>query len=544
VDTAARRPGVTSSRRVWLGGCCVALLAACGARTQPEETGGGRPLSVRQEAERQAAGERTPNGIEALVSAPRPTADPDFDPTALDCRPGQIACPGGCVDPTKDPCGVFPECLPESGSDVAAGAGPHFHPVARLATGHGNARMSMDSSGGTHLVWIGPNWKTLCATHYSVATAQWEAAQLIETVTGYHDAIGGLTASGDGNLSLLWTTDRGIFSRPYDAAERRWGSAVTVDTIGSGVRALAARSLVRTADGGSLLLWERTELDASGASMGTLMAARSTPSGDFLAPPIALHVTSSGSWMFPDAQCGEAACWATWVSGDADERTVYTARHELQSNVWSTPEALGAAPNANIPRIALAADGDVFVTWPSRSEALEARWWTPSSARWSEPWRLDGDEAPDGPAAATFAGPVAVVAWRDVTPGMARAGRLFATTRSGGDQGWSAAENLMQSNRGSNPPDLVNDGRGRALLAWLEHDRAGGAAFARLFSSDSTSWQPVVRLDDAVNGTWSDLRAQVATDGAGRWSVFWSDPLVAPREERDYPLRMNIVRFE
>jgi hypothetical protein len=84
---------------------------------------------------------------------------------------------------------------------------------------------------------------------------------------------------------------------------------------------------------------------------------------------------------------------------------------------------------------------------------------------------------------------------------------------------WTAAVSIGAETATGYPTELVTDGAGTWILAWIEQTLPGTVRVSRS-TDDGETWTSTV-LGTSGTEPWGLAAPHLATDGAGRWSVVW-----------------------
>jgi hypothetical protein len=207
---------------------------------------------------------------------------------------------------------------------------------------------------------------------------------------------------------------------------------------------------------------------------------------------------------------------AVWLyQSDGTNNVVQASTHTPEGS-WSTPVDLSVAgENAQSPQVAADANGDVAAVWLRSNGAnnIVQVATKPAGGSWSAPVNLSaaGEDA-DSPRVALDASGDVFVAW-DRSDGSTD--RLQAAVESGGT--WGATATLSESGESANLSDLKVDGSGTATVVWDLFNTSGDYV-VQAATYASGSWSAAQSLTSATGDAGTP---SVALDASGDATVAW-----------------------
>ncbi|MCC6849054.1 MAG: exo-alpha-sialidase [Deltaproteobacteria bacterium] len=284
------------------------------------------------------------------------------------------------------------------------------------------------------------------------------------------------------------------FATPAGATAPVFGPAapVVADAAGDAGNDGAPR-IVTDGQGAWITVWTATR--GGGGILGPdadVLAARSSDLGISWSLPVAVNAGAATDAEFDFAPAlatdGRGLWIAVWVASHGPDTDLFSARSTDAGQSWSAAQPLhadaaGDAANDDHPQIATDGLGTWIVVWDANARAGGDR--DVFAAR-----SVDGG--------LTWSPPAPIAAG--------------ATTDRGSDQ----------------RPQLATDGDGRWVVVWASSDTLGGVKgndfdiLTARSTDGGATWSPPAALNgNAASDTGLDDRPQIVTDGAGTWVVAW-----------------------
>ena len=325
--------------------------------------------------------------------------------------------------------------------------------------------------------------------------------------------------------------------------------------------------------------WESVDTDAAGhwmvvwqsenelgQGLGTdrdIVMASSTDNGATWSDPVAVNTNAasdSGQDQGPEVATDGAGVWiVVWYSQDdlsgtiGGDMDILFARSSDDGLTWSAPAALNTnaavdSGDDNGPYLTTDGLGHWVVVWQSAEDLdgigvdgdiLVARS-SDNGVTWSAPEALNANAATDSgtdSAARVVTDRTGhwVVVWTSLDDQAGTIGTdadiLFATSADNGLT-WSGPGVLNSTaatdNGDDTMPRLTTDEAGNWVVVWITTDDAGGTigsdpdVLIARSSDNGMSWSaPSLLNTNAALDSGTDGSAEVATDAAGSWMVFW-----------------------
>jgi len=272
------------------------------------------------------------------------------------------------------------------------------------------------------------------------------------------------------------------------------------------------------AKGDAVVVWRRQQ----GSTVNIEAASRPAGSGAWQAP-----VTVSTAAVGPaparvaiDAQ-GDAT--AVWEQDEGLYVVIEAATGQASSGKWQPPARVSPLPeahNANEPRVAADAQGDVVAVWErfNGEEIIEAATNRASSGKWQAPVALTEVEplkGEPGEQQVTLDGRGdAVVVWQR----FGKNATIEATTGKLASGSWQPSVVLSQAGENAYEPEVSAGAQGGAVAVWRRSNGTNEIAEAAAGQAASGSWQPPIALSETGGDA---LGPQVAVDSQGDAAAIW-----------------------
>lgn len=359
------------------------------------------------------------------------------------------------------------------------------------------------------------------------ADAVWQnAVEVGPAVLGTAEAPA-LVMSPDGTAHIAWSSASGIggrqqvFASRLGAADADWSAPVqfSLDTLLTNIEpalGVGARGMVYAA-------WKAS---STSSNPYDIHLARRQDDGTWSPPVIANDVNGRDVFAPAVAVAGDGQAQLVWIEQNGAD---YALKWRPYRPDISSPEPLQPAADIGGPAgqgvqfsLALNAAGQGVLAWQvfDVAGAAPQTLWAASKAGPLDPWSaalaLDGDATDDrSPQTAVDQAGNRFVVWQGTAPsGLDRiVGRQLAAGAA--SSGWSPAREISDS-AGGEDPALAVDARGNALVLWRPtNSEVRGARFTR-----RQGWkapEPVAQF-----GSGYLFAPRVAFDGSGSAVAIWS----------------------
>lgn len=428
-------------------------------------------------------------------------------------------CSAGCGGTGSD-AGPGVAEVPRSWSDPAL-----LEPVADLEAE--NHRLVMNARGDAFLVWTYDDG-TVWARRFTQAGG-WETPVALKENSLQYAEEPDVAIGPDGNAMAVWT-------RFEAGGISVWASRYTVGAGWSAPALLEQQALDASAPdvevdaaGQALVVWrqyngQQWDIWANrftpGAGWAVAAQIATNPTGDVDAPALAMQAQGEAVVVWghqnTDATHGVNSVRFTPSAGWSGAQAVLTP---------ASPLPFGNAVGDSMVRFDAAgravaawtqANGGYFRVWVN--ELAPTGWGTPQQiSTGTTTFAYDMDLASDA------TGHV-LLAWTQHDPGGSSPRSLWTSHRAPG-AGWGAPQQVETSAGVGScfAPRLALDGRGRAVMAWVQDDDFSSAWAARWRAGGG--WSDVRRLETAASDV---TRPQLAGDAEGRAQVVWLQDDAAP----------------
>jgi RTX calcium-binding nonapeptide repeat (4 copies) len=316
-----------------------------------------------------------------------------------------------------------------------------------------------------------------------------------------------LVSDGSGDVVAVWRDVDDNAESIRAAFRPRYGGFGDSETIS--VPALAAESPRVAMDrlGNSVAVWH-----VSTTGRDSVVQASIRPAGGaWTAPQVVSDPSEPAFGADVSIQAGRMT--AVWVAREQWRPVIQTATRTM-TELWTPPATISEPIGGSYaPTVAMDDKGGAVAAW---------QWWDGSYRRieaavrssdgaWSKPEELSAPgHTATTPLVAMDAAGNAVAAWIR-SNGIAPAAQTASRPAGGA---WSLPRNLSRRGRNAASLDLAMNGRGDAVVSWVQ---AGGLKTA-FRAPGETKWTRV-----PITASWGGLGAHIALDEEGDATIVWDD---------------------
>jgi hypothetical protein len=252
---------------------------------------------------------------------------------------------------------------------------------------------------------------------------------------------------------------------------------------------------------------------------------------------------------------GQGHWVATWDAQDTMGGTIGTdfdilvVRSDDDGMSWSATTALNSdaavdgTTNDILPRVATDGGGVWVAVWRRASSGVMTSRSTDNGATWSAPVSAGTFGAGDDTWALEAAGGTWLAVFTSLDDLGGTIGSdpdIFSVRSTDGGVTWSTpvvvnSDAVTDGSSSESDVKIAGDGGGTWITTWTE----GVLVYATTSTDDGITWSPVTTVYAGTPGETAD-RADVATDGLGRWVIAWSrDETPALTSDKDVFLTLS-----
>ena len=363
---------------------------------------------------------------------------------------------------------------------------------------------------------------TVEASGTSSVSAGWQAAELLETASGY--AFGPQIAmDDDGDAMAVWSQFEGsyynLYAAKYWSSNNTWGTAKLLESLSG---AVDSPQIAMDDDGDAMAVWQQYD-----GSVNSIYAAKYWSSNNTWGTAKLLETASGYAYSPQIAMDDEGDAMAVWRQNDGSADSIYAAKYWSSNNTWSVRILLETTDErASNPQIAMDDDGDAMAVWQQGDSSYSIYAVVYSDGVWSTATLLESlSGAADSPQIAMDDEGDAMAVWSQYDGSYYS---IYAAKYWSSNDIWETATLLETASGYAYSPQIAMDDDGDAIAVWQQDDSIYAAVYinpAKLTitspSDGSTVTTPSVRINGTTNPSASVVvnGYVVYVDDDGNFSV-------------------------